>query len=321
MDHVIVAAHLYDVAAGEPIWSRQFDVLDGPGASAILMQKVYEGYWQATVDAEAASALHDHPGHLDKRDLILVVESTRLATSTKENYLQRMSLLDRVLAIDPDDFEGLERRARLHAAFAVNGFSSNPEADLAIADQASDRLLALNPNHLLTLRARSAVLRARGDWPAAEAVARRAIAMQPTEAMRHNELGNILMSTGRQREALQSFLAAARFASGADGVYDFDSGIAMADLAIGEFSEAIARARSAISGYPPDSGRLAEVPWLALIAALSKSGQNDEAHATLQHFLATPRAWNSMSEIRKWPSFAANAELLDGLLRAGMAAQ
>ena len=319
--HVIVAAHLYTVVEGEPIWSRQFDVLDGPGSSTTLMQRVYEGYWQATVDAEAARALRDHPDRLDKRDLISVALSTRLATSTRDHYLQKMSLIDRVLAIDPDDIVGLERRARFHAEFVMSGFSSDPEADLASADEASGRLLALDSNHLLALRARTSVLRARGDWQAAEAVVRRAIALQPTEAGRHSELGYILMGAGRHREALQSYQAAARFAGGADPVYTYDAGIAMANLAIGEFAEAIVRSKAAISGYSPHSGRFEEAPWLALIAAMSSSDQTDEAQAMLRRFLATPRHWNSLAQVRKMPSFAANRELLDGLLRAGMPAE
>ena len=318
---LIVSAHVYDVVEGESIWSRHFDVLDGAGSPTTLIQKIYEGYWQATLDSEANRALHNRPAHLDKRDLIFVALSTRLATNTRENLLEKMSLVDRVLAIDADDVEGLERRARFHADFVMSGFSSDREADLLTADKASDRLLALDPNHLLALRARTAVLRARGDWQAAEVVVRRAIALQPTEAGRHGELGNILMAVGRQREALQSFQAAERFAGGADPVYAFDTGIAMANLAIGEFAEAIAKARSAMSGYSPSPGRFGEAPWLALIAATSDSGLNDEAQAILRRFLAAPRYWNSMAQVRKTPSFAANGNLCDGLLRAGMPAQ
>ena len=162
------------------------------------------------------------------------------------------------------------------------------------------------------------MLSARGDWPAAEAVVRRALALQPTEAMRHFELGFILMGAGRHQEALQSFESARRFAGGADPVYSFDANIAMAHLASGQLAAAIASARAAISELPPDIGRWGELPWLALIAATSDSGWDDEARAHLQKFLASPRNWHSMSQIRQWPAFAANPQLLLGLRNAGM---
>jgi len=112
---------------------------------------------------------------------------------------------------------------------------SDVAADLVIADQAADRLTTIDPDGLLTLRARGNVLRAQGDWPAAEVVVRRALAMQPTEASRHYELGYILMAEGRHQEAMQSFRNAKRFAGGTDRVSLFNANIAVADLAIGQF--------------------------------------------------------------------------------------
>ncbi|HME19967.1 MAG TPA: winged helix-turn-helix domain-containing protein [Acetobacteraceae bacterium] len=318
---VILSANAYDIADAQPIWSRQFDLPDGPGALTTVVQKIYEGYWQTSVDVEAGHAMRDHPDRLDKRDLMNVARSTRLSVATKEHYLEKMSLVDRVLAIDPNDFQGLERQARFHAEFVLQGYSSNPAADLAIAEKASDRLFAIDPNDLLALRARTAVLRAQGDWPAAEAVVRRAIGLQPTEAMRHYELGFILMAEGRHQEALQSFRNARRFAGGSDPVHLFDANTAMANLAIGQLTEAIAMARTSISEFPPNTGRIAELPWLALIAATSDSGQDDEARADLHRFLATPRSWHSMSQIQEWPASVANRNLLDGLRNAGMPAE
>jgi DNA-binding winged helix-turn-helix (wHTH) protein/TolB-like protein/tetratricopeptide (TPR) repeat protein len=315
---LVASANVYTIADNRPVWSRQFDLPDGPDAATTVMQNIYEGYWQTSVDVEADRAMRDHPDRLDKRDLMNAALATRLAVFTKEHLLEKMSLTDRALALDPNDEQGLERRARLHVAYVLLGFSSDPDADLAIAEQAADRLLAVDANHILALRARTAVLTARGDWPAAEAVVRRALALQPTEATRHFELGFILMGAGRHQEALQSFENARRFAGGADPVYSFDGNIAMANLAIGQLAAAIAMAQAAISELPPDTGRSAELPWLALIAATSDSGWDEEARAHLQKFLASPRSWRSMSQIRQWPAFAINQNLLTGLRNAGL---
>jgi tetratricopeptide (TPR) repeat protein len=274
-----------------------------------------------SVDVEAYHALRDRSDRLDKRDLMNAALSTRLSALTKEHYLEKIALVDRVLAIDPNDFQGLERQARLHVEFVRQGYSSDPAADLAIAEKASDRLSMIDPNHLLALRARANVLRARGDWIGAEAVERRTIGLQPTEAMRHFELGVILMAEGRHQEALQSFERAKRFAGGSDPVYLIDANIALAYLAIGQSAEAMAMARVSISESPPVIGRAAELPWLALIAATSDTGQNDEARADLQKFLAAPRSWHGMSQIQQTAVFVANQNLLNGLRNAGMPAK
>jgi DNA-binding winged helix-turn-helix (wHTH) protein/TolB-like protein/tetratricopeptide (TPR) repeat protein len=319
--HIVSSATAYEIARGKPIWSRQFDLPDGPGVLTALTQKIYEGYWQTSLDVEVSRAMSDHPDRLDKRDLMNAVLATRLTTPTKEHYLEKMSLVERALALDPNDLQALERQARLHAEFVIVGFSSDPAADLAIADQAADRLLTIDPNNLLSLRAKTNILCARGDWPAAEAAVRKAIELQPTEAVRHYELGYILMAEGRHQEALQSFQAARDFAGGSDPVYLFEANIAAADVALGRLAEAITLAQRAASGVPPNTGRFAELPWLALIAARTDSGNDDEGHADLQKFLATPRFWHSMSQVRRWPAFAANQNLLTGLHNAGMPAE
>jgi DNA-binding winged helix-turn-helix (wHTH) protein/TolB-like protein/tetratricopeptide (TPR) repeat protein len=316
--HVISSASVYGVADGQPIWSREFDLPDGPGSRAAVAQKIFEGFWQATIDQEAYRAQHDHPDQLDKRDLTDIAQSTSLSAPTKEHFLKKMSLAGRVLAIDPNDLKGLESQARWHSQFVMLGYSSDPAVDLAIAEEAANRLLDIDPNHLWTLRARATVLRARADWPAAEAVVRRAITLQPTEANRHFELGSILMAVGRHQEAMQSFESAKHFADGSDPVYVFDENIALAELALGQFTEAMDMARVSISECPPNTGRIAEYPWLALIAAASESGQNDKARAYLQTFLATPRSWHSMTQVHEWPAFVANQNLMNGLRSAGM---
>jgi DNA-binding winged helix-turn-helix (wHTH) protein/TolB-like protein len=315
---LIVSAALYDTAEARAVWGQQLDVPDNPSALTTIGQVIYENWFQASVDAEAERAARDHPDRLDKRDLLLMALQTPLGAPTKVNYLQRQSLVDRALAQDPNYFLGLERRARLRAEFVLLGYSSDPAADLAIATAAADHALAIDPNRLNSLRVKATVLRARGDWTTAEALLRRVLLLQPTEANRHRELGECLMAQGRHQEALVSFQTARRFAGGSDPVYSYDANIAMANLALGQLAEAKAAARLAIGEMPPDTGRSSELPRLALIAATSLNGEEELARSDVQEFLATPRSWHSMTEVLKWSAFAANPKLLDGLSRAGM---
>jgi DNA-binding winged helix-turn-helix (wHTH) protein/tetratricopeptide (TPR) repeat protein len=318
---LIVSAILYEAAGGQTVWARQFDRQDGCDTQQAIVQAIYESFWQASVDEEVKRAMRERPNDPDKRDLILMALTTRLGIPTKAHYQEKLTLIDRVLALDPNDLVGLERQARWRSEFVLMGYSSDPTADLTIAGQTADRMLMLDANSILSLRARAKVLQAQGSWREAEAVLLRVIDLQPTEANRRGELGQILMAQGRHQEALDSFRTAKRFAGGADPVYRYDAGIALAALAVGQFEEAIVAARLSISEFPPRTGRLGESPWLALIGAESGSGQNEAARTDLQKFLATPRNCRSMAGIEKWPEFAANPKLLDGLRHAGMPAE
>ena len=113
----------------QPSYVRpQVAVQSGDGSSTCRMvrltlptlaQVIYESTWQKTVDLEAWHAVHDHPDNLDKRDLILIVLSTPLWSPTKANYLEKLSLVDRALALDRNYLRGFERRAR---AYSSNSF-------------------------------------------------------------------------------------------------------------------------------------------------------------------------------------------------------
>jgi len=318
---LIVSATLYEVAGSRVVWSQHYEAADGLDARRSIAQRIYESTWQAKVDVEAARALRERPDHLDKRDLLLASLATPLQAPTKANFLARNALIDRALALDPDSIPVLERQARNRALAMLYGYSSDPSADLAIAAKAADRMLALDPNALLTLRAQSFVLRAQGKWDEAAAVLHRVIEMQPREGNRRTELGIVLLVQGHPREALESFRIARHLAGGSDPVYLIDAYIALASFANGALAEAIAQARLAIAEFPPDSGRAGEFPWLALIAAESARGEDAEARGSVRAFLDTPRTLRTVAAVRNVPWLAANLMLLDGLRSAGMPEQ
>ena len=201
----------------------------------------------------------------------------------------------------------------------LNGFSSNRDADLARATNFANRALQLAPNDVEVLRNKAIVLRAQGDLDEAAALLRKVIELAPQWGWARRDLGQILLSQGHYKEALEIFVSAKRLISvtGADSVAPIDWSLAMGLLVNDRFPEAIAQARLAIGEFPPESGRNAEAPWLVLIAAESANGQDAEARADLQKFLATPRSWRTMAEIQKFDYLAA-PKLLDGLRRAGM---
>jgi TolB-like protein/Flp pilus assembly protein TadD len=316
-----VTATLYDTDDVRPVWSGQFDRPDNPGEQDHIAAAIGAGIWQSTIDQEAERALHEHPDSLDKRDLMFGALATPLEQPSKANLLARIALVDRALALDSNYMWALEYSARWRAGLVLLGYSSNPDADLAIAAKAADHMLSIDPNSHHSLQAKAQVLLAQRNWDEAAAVLRSVIVLEPLASNRRRELGDVLMAQGRHTEALESFLTAKQLAGGADPVYFIDKNIALELLANDRFSEAIAHARLAIGEFPPDSGASAEAPWLALIAAESESGQDADARADVQTFLATKRTWGTMAAIDKAPFFAANPKLLEGLRRAGMPTQ
>jgi DNA-binding winged helix-turn-helix (wHTH) protein/TolB-like protein/tetratricopeptide (TPR) repeat protein len=319
---LIVAATLYQIYDERPVWSKQFDRPDRPDEWSRITHEIANGFAVSTIDAEAARAMREHPNDLDKRDLMFAASGTSLSSQTKENDLARIALMDRALALDPNYLWALRMDARMHADLVGNGFSSDRDADVAYAMKLLDRALQVAPNDVETLAQKSAILlRTGGSMEEAEALVRKVIELRPMWGFRYNDLGIILMIKGHHKEALENFMKAKQLAAGDDSVAAIDSNLAFALLANDRFPEAIAQAHLAIPEFSAAEGMGAEFPWLALIAAESASGQDAEAHADLQTFLATARTWRTIAAIQKRPSFAANPKLLDGLRRAGMPEQ
>jgi class 3 adenylate cyclase/TolB-like protein/Flp pilus assembly protein TadD len=317
---LIVSATLYETADVRPVWSQRFDRPDSPDVLGSIAMDITIGIDQATMDAEVKRATRDHPDSLDKRDLMFASRATSLAPTSKANLLARISLNERSLALDPNYVWALRDEALNLAFLVLNGFSSNREADLARAMNAANLALQLAPNDVGVLRNKATVLRAKGDLDEAAVLVRKVIELAPQWGWAHRDLGQILLMQGRYKEALESLVSAKRLISarGADPVAYIDAALAMGLLVNDRFTEAIEQARLAIAGMPPESSGSVETAWLALIAAESQNGQDTEARADLQKFLAMSRTYRTLAEVRKIPQFAANGKLLGGLRRAGM---
>ena len=317
---LIVSAALYETTDVRQVWSQRFDRPDNPDALDSIATRIAGSIDQAMTVAEAARTTRDHPDSLDKRDLMFRANS--VGQGSEAGLLARIALNERAMTLDPNYVWALRDAARNLALLVLGGFSSNRDADLARATNLANRALQLAPNDVQVLRNKAAVLRAQGDLDGAGALLRKVIELAPQWGWARRDFGQILLSQGHYKEALEIFVSAKPLIvlTGTDSLAPIDWNLAMGLLVNDRFPEAIAQARLAIGEFPPESGRIAEAPWLVLIAAESANGQDAEARADLQKFLATPRTWRTMAEIQKFDYLAA-PKLLDGLRRAGMPAE
>jgi tetratricopeptide (TPR) repeat protein len=189
------------------------------------------GCEQTSVEVEAVKALRDHPNNLDKRDLMLATQVSSLSPLSKENYQTRLNFVERALVLDPNYTWALSLGARLLADMVLNGYSTDPKADLARALTLIDRALQLKPNDWDILRQKSRVLRVQGDFDGAEAVIKKLLEMDPQSAYRYFDLGIIRMIKGHPDEYLQNMRTARRLATISDDV-ESQSGKFMKDCRV-----------------------------------------------------------------------------------------
>jgi len=214
----------------------------------------------------------------------------------------------------------------VYGSLVSSGFSSDPSADLSTSLRAAERALQLAPNGVTALGRKARVMHWQGDLEGSTALLRKVIALDPLYGWWYRELGLVQMAQGHYQEALENFVTAKRLVSEmsllADNTPLTEQSVAYGLLANDRFPEAIAAARLSITGWAPqEAGRTAEISWLTLIAAESEDGQDAQARADLQKFLATPRTLRTIADIQRAPTLSHLAtlkQLLDGLRRAGM---
>jgi len=237
---------------------------------------------------------------------------------SREKYLERIAFADRALSLDPDYVPALQMAGRVRAYLVLGGYSSDPETDLTLAAKQIDRALLLAPDNYWVLGAKATVLRAKGELHASAALFRRVIELQPARSTSYKDLGRVLLPLGHFEEALENFFTAKRLNLGFGPVQVDDMNLAIALVANGRFLKAIAPARQAIAEFSSGSGRDAELPWLALIAAESHNGQEEDARADLRSFLSAPRVFCNLAVFKRSLIWATSPNLLEGLRRAGM---
>jgi tetratricopeptide (TPR) repeat protein len=189
----------------------------------------------------------------------------------------------------------------------------------------------LSPDDVEALGWKANALHWQGDLEGAAALIRKMIALAPVGAMGgwYRDLGQIQLAQGHYKEALESFMTAKRLVSQTSAAINqshpiYDGSVAIGLLVNERFPEAIASAQLAIAQWASqDPGVPAELPWLYLIAAESQDGQDAQARADLQKFLATPRTIRTIADLQrqKFGYLAKIRQLADGLRRAGMPAE
>jgi len=310
---LVVSAALHDTRDDRVVWSQKFEAEPVPGAAVGVAASIAAALHQAMIDTEVARARHDRAGSMDAADYYLAALESPLIPLNRTNTLARVALLDQSLAADAEYWPALALVSRLRAIVVLNDWSTDREADIAMAARTVDKLLEGRPRDVYLLRTKAYVLRAQGNMEQALAVNRRVIEIAPQLADSHREIGVILQGQGKFAEALASFRTARQLVDG-DAVLDGQTAAAL--LATGQFGDAVVLARTALRESP---GGVADTPWLTLIAAEAHAGQDGQARADLTAYLGANPATRSLAELRKSPYLASIPNLLDGLRRAGMA--
>jgi TolB-like protein/AraC-like DNA-binding protein len=167
---------------------------------------------------------------------------------------QATHLLERALTLAPDCALAVALVGWSHARNAIVAWNSNAIEAKAQACQMADRAAILAPADPMVLALRASIAHLAGEYGAAEALAFRAVASDPTCAYGWDRLGWVHEATNRPDEAMPFFARVERIpAPYLDDATSLD-GVGTAHFCAGRYLEAATALRSASLVRPGSTG-------------------------------------------------------------------
>ncbi len=317
-----VNAQLIDARTDEHLWAERFDKRR---EDLLRVQEEIVARLSRSVGIEMLrNAAERGAGNGDAIDLVMRGRALATDIRLKENAAEAVSLFRRALALDPGNVDAMAGIASTGVFQLLNRYQIEHRDRLL--DEAEDlivRAFALMPDHIGVLKARAALLRARGKFDEAIVANRAVIERNPGEPTAYRELGLNSLYLGATAEAEEWFRRADDVAPRDPMRWTWLQGLGRALMQLGRDAEAAAVLRLVIDSNPGWSRGRA-----LLAAAEALSGNITAAHSHLAEYMDSDPGITVQGFVDDRSSVPAAAvspvyrreleHMLDGLRLAGM---
>jgi len=328
---VHVSTQLIDTGSGATLGGQHFDVARGKLSDA---RDTIVGRIEAALDTqltslEATRAEHERPDTPNATDLFLRARAITEHDDTRHGYETAHSLLLRAVALQPDFADAQAELGDMLIRKVRSTDDATPEADLADADAAIARALALSPHHPKALAAQAHARYVASRFTDAAYSAKAALEADPYNLEAQDVLAGCAFATGQLEEGTKALETLIR--RNPEGAVAKQRLLRLGYLLLlqGRFAEAADRLNQAIAGDTDpkpgtESWGRAEGARMLLIAATGLAGHPAEAQTMYQ---AYERLWPhrtiwrlAATAARPMAALAGFARMLAALQAAGMPA-
>ena len=276
-----VNVQLIDAASANHLWAERFDqaLADLFDMQDEIVARLAGQLGTQLVEAEARRA--EHSPDPDSMDLYFRGMASIHKGFTAEYLAEAEGLLERAIALDPNNVDALAAKASVNAYLVGNFITDDRSARVAAAEATAIKALSLAPNHALSHFALGTtyVLIDRNAQAIAEC--ERALALDRNLAHAHTMMGIAKTALGRAAEAEAHIREALRLSPRDVMAYTWMASAGSAKLHLGQDDEAVAWLRRSI-----EVNRNLSFAHFSLAAALAHLGRLDEARAAANSGLA-----------------------------------
>ena len=277
-----VNAELVDAKAGAQLWAERFDTErnDILQVQDEIVGRLARAIGLRVTDVEARRSERERPKSTDATDLVMRGKEIANRPSSAETMIGARDLYEQALKFEPDNIDALAGVATTLVFEVLNGYyGAGNEQRLHQAEALLARTLAVEPRHLVSLKARAALLRAQGKFEDGIAAAQAVIVENPSEPWAYKEVGLSTMYVGDAEEALDWFAKAERLGPRDPGRWTWLDGRGHALILLGRHEEAAQSLRAALDSNPNNVGTYA-----LLASAYALGGLTDKSRLALAEY-------------------------------------
>jgi TolB-like protein/DNA-binding winged helix-turn-helix (wHTH) protein len=307
-ERVQLTLSMVDGETGAQRWAQQFDVERTRLASALdeIGKQVARSLSVQMIRAEGERVASLQPQQVPADDLAMQGWSIYFRGASRENLTEANRLFEAAVARDPHCIRAWGGVAVMNGLLAGNLWAPDHAAAVARLDEAARRLHELDAYDAYTFYARYFLALLKSDYESVLAISTTMTERFPSHPQPHFGRALALMNLGRFDECIEPTQRAIKLGPRDPGLPLWKRQIGMCYFMRGEYREAAEYAREAQQLGP----HLQTAPLL-LAAALSRSGQRDEARAVITELLQrNPDA--KASDVEKILRMNRNERYLEG---------
>lgn len=285
-EQVRVNARLLDARTASGIWAERFDTArrDILLAQDEIVGRLSRAIGLQVTEVEARRRERERFRSPEAIDLVMRARAAANRPTTAASLVNARELFEQALTAQSDNVDALAGVASTYVFEVLNSYyPTGNDKRLETADTLLAQALAIDPGHLVALKAKAALLRAQGKLEDAIATAQAVVTENPGEPWAYKEIGLATMYLGRTTEALDWFAKAERLGPRDPGRWTWLSGRGQALILLGRDTEAIHALRAALDANPKGSDTYA-----FLAAAYALAGQPEAARIALASY---ERGW------------------------------
>jgi adenylate cyclase len=282
-ERVRVNLQLVNAREGGQLWSERFDIERRSilQAQDEIVGRASRAIGLKVVDIEARRSRSERPTSTEVADLVLRGRAVLNLPSSPATMIDARDLFEQALKVDANNVDALAGVATTLVFEFVNGYyETGGDERLQRAEQLLDHASAIEPLHLMVLKAKAALRRTQGRFNDAIDAAQAIIMENPGEPWAYKEIGLSTMYLGEPEPALEWFAKADRIGPRDPGRWTWLDGRGHALILLGRDDEAV---RALTGALDANSRNVSSRAFLA--AAYALLGRSDDAHAALATYL------------------------------------